>query len=110
MLCNPVLNPLQCLSMSDITDILEGEAGNVHWLELQPHFARGVVFSLNPEKNLIDVAGAFVQDDKAAVADLLETGSLRKVDDEKARLWLQSNPLFAAIVVAPWVLIQEAKH
>ena len=96
--------------MSDIADMLHGEAGNVYWRELQPHFARGVVFSLNSEKNLIDVAGAFVRDDKDQVTALLEQGDLLKVSDDQARNWLENDPLFTAIVVAPWVLIQEAKH
>ncbi len=96
--------------MSDIADMLEGEAGNVYWQELQPHFARGVVFSLHSEKNLIDVAGAIISDDKDRVTHLLEKGDLLKVSDDQARDWLEANPLFRAIVVAPWVLIQEAKH
>lgn len=96
--------------MSDIAAMLEGESGRIHWDELQPHFARGVIFSVDSEINLIDVASSFVRDDESEVSAWLRQDKLSKVTDDQAREWLESNPLFDAIVIAPWVLIQPAKH
>lgn len=97
-------------NMSDIAAMLEGESGRVHWVELQPHFARGVVFSVVPELNLVHVASEFVRDNQANVSTWLQKNQIIKVTDTQAKAWLEPNPLFNAIVVAPWVLIQEAKH
>ncbi len=96
--------------MSDIAAMLEGESGRIHWVELQTHFARGVVYSVDSEINLIDVASSFIRDDKVEVSGWLSQQKLNKVSDEQARTWLETNPIFDAIVIAPWVLIQPVKH
>lgn len=83
------------------------ETGRLAWPELQRHFARGVVITLSGGMDLVAVAGCFAQDDTARVEQWLGQGKIRRATDEDARHWSRTQPLFWAIVVAPWVLVQE---
>ncbi len=87
--------------------LLEKEAGEIHWSELQPHFARGVVVSINKGHDLIAVAIEFVNDNKKVVAEMLDDGDIIRVTDEMALIWSEGDPLMRSVVVAPWVLVQE---
>ena len=86
---------------------INGETGKLEWTELQRHFARGVVLRLAAGHDLVEIAAAMARDDKTRVAAWLETGVLARADVEDAQRWEQTRPLFWAVVVAPWVLVQE---
>lgn len=83
------------------------ETGRLSWPELQRHFARGVVITLDPELDLVEVAARFAEDDREHVGAWLEQGRISRASDADARRWSGSSPDFWAIVVAPWVLVQE---
>jgi hypothetical protein len=89
---------------------LNMETGQIAWPELQRHFARGVVIKVEPELDLIDVAVKFVKDDRTAIESWLNGGSIARASDEDATTWAEATTVFWAIVVAPWVLIQELKE
>lgn len=86
---------------------LASETGEIGWPELQRHFARGVVIHLSAGLDLIEVARALEQDDGSAVAAWMAAGQLARASDQHARQWDVSLPRLRAIVVAPWVLVQE---
>lgn len=86
---------------------LNAETGKISWQELQRHFARGVVIKVDAAADLVAVAVHFVQDDNDSVARLLNTGEVSKASDTDASDWQARNPVFWAVVVAPWVLVQE---
>ncbi|HHS89601.1 MAG TPA: DUF2288 family protein, partial [Rhodobacteraceae bacterium] len=48
---------------------LNFETGRVTWDELARHFARGVVIRVDAELDLVNVAAAFAEDNKARVAE-----------------------------------------
>ncbi len=83
------------------------ETGRLGWPELQRHFARGVVITLSADMDLVEVAMRFAQDDKAGIEQWLSRGCIRRASDADALLWSRTGPTFWAIVVAPWVLVQE---
>jgi hypothetical protein len=56
---------------------------------------------------LIAVAEAFAENAEAKVAAWLSTGEVGKVSESKALELLERDPPLWAVVVAPWVLIQE---
>ncbi len=87
---------------------LLGQTAAIGWEELQPHFARGVLLEVAPELDLIEAAIAVTQDDAARVGAWLQAGQLAKVDEARAlrRLGAPEVALWA-VVVAPWVLMQE---
>ncbi len=88
---------------------LLGETAAITWQELQPFFARGALLQVAGEADLVEVAVAVAvaEDDQAKVAAWLTGGQLAKMPAEQAQDWLERDPDLWAVVVAPWVLVQE---
>ncbi|UVE18872.1 DUF2288 domain-containing protein [Pseudomonas sp. LS44] len=86
---------------------LLGETAPIRWQELQPFFARGALLWIEPQLDLIAVALAVAENDHAAVAAWLAEGRVAKVEAPQAEDLLARDPQLWAVVVAPWVLIQE---
>ena len=86
---------------------LAGESGVLTWLELQRHFARGVVLVAEPTLDFLDVAAALANDDVESTGAWMRAGLLHKATDNDARRWVEAQATFRAVVVAPWVLVQE---
>ena len=86
---------------------LLGETAPIAWQELQPFFARGAVLRVAGSLDLIAVAEAMAGDDKARIAPWLASGELRKLEAADAEDYLARDPKLWAVVVAPWVLVQE---
>ena len=83
------------------------QTAKTHWSGLQRHFARGILFKVNPGLDLVDIAVKIAQDDKAAVEGWMDRGQLAQVTTDDAKTWLEPDPLLWAVVTAPWVLVQE---
>lgn len=92
----------------DLRTRLNAETGKLVWPELERHFARGVVIRVDPSLDLIDVAVAVAEDDKVKVEAWMNAGMVSHPSLEDAREWVERQPDFWAVVVAPWVLVQEA--
>lgn len=96
-------------SLATITrEQLLQEAGVLTWPELQRHFARGVVIVVAASLDWLDVALAMARDDAGRLAEWMEQGRVFKANDVCARHWSTSQATLRAVVVAPWVLVQEA--
>lgn len=83
------------------------ETSKISWQELQRFYARGVVIEVGSQQDLIQVAIAMHRDNKAQVEQWLNTGAVSQVDDSRAAAWLAADATLWAVVVAPWVLVQE---
>lgn len=94
-------------SREELQNKLNWETARLPWKELQRHFARGVVVVVSPELDLVEVAVATAGDDSGLVGSWSERGLVRRASDDDARRWQESNPGLWAVVVAPWVLVQE---
>lgn len=88
---------------------LNAETGKLAWDELQRHFARGVVVVVDEELDLVDVAVKMARDDSAAFEAWLRAGKVERAGTEHAERWSREAPAMWAVVVAPWVLVQEAR-
>ena len=88
-------------------DLLNAQTGRIAWPELARYFARGLVVRLAQGEDLLEVAETLVTDDAAAVQKLYDEGLLRRALDEDAKRWQAQDTRFWAVVVAPWVLVQE---
>lgn len=86
---------------------LLGETASITWQELQPFFARGALLRVASDCDLIEAAQAVAQDDQEKVAAWLTAGQMGKLEAEQAQDWLERDPSLWAVVVAPWVLVQE---
>ena len=60
-----------------------------------------------PGEDLVTVAESMVGDNQAVINRLYEEERLRRAQDDDARRWTRDNARFWAVVVAPWVLVQE---
>lgn len=86
---------------------LLGETAPICWKELEPFFARGAVLHVEAGLNLVEVATVLSMDEKAQAAAWLADGSLSRLSTERAQDWVSRAPDLWAVVVAPWVLVQE---
>nr|WP_273819543.1 DUF2288 domain-containing protein [Pseudomonas asplenii] len=86
---------------------LLGETASIRWEELQPFFARGALLWVEPSLDLIAAAQAMAENQAQKVADWLATGALAKVSETRAQDLLERDPSLWAVVVSPWVMIQE---
>ncbi len=92
---------------ASVRDLLNSQTGKLGWPELQRHFARGVVIKVAPDLDLVDTAALMVKDDKEAIEVLTRSGQMERASTEDAKGWESARPVFWAVVVAPWVLVQE---
>lgn len=88
-------------------DLLNAQTGRVPWAELARYFAQGRVVCVADSQDLLAVADAMVGDEVGAIERLHASGCLRRAQDDDARRWSQRDTEFWAVVVAPWVLVQE---
>ena len=92
--------------LEQITARLNTETARIEWKELERHFARGVLLTVSPKLDLVEVGAHMIHDDKHIIDAWLESGELGKTSDDDAIGWSESEPSLWAVVVAPWVLVQ----
>jgi hypothetical protein len=83
------------------------ETAKIPWQELQRFFAAGKVLCVTAELDLVDIACALQQDDVKSVQTWTESGQLAPASDDQAKHWISDDALLWAVVVKPWVLVQE---
>ncbi|WP_213879962.1 DUF2288 domain-containing protein [Pseudomonas sp. dw_358] len=86
---------------------LLGETAVITWKELQPFFARGALLWVESSLDLVAVAEAVAIDDRENVAAWLASGELEKLSETRALDLVEREPVLWAVVVSPWVMIQE---
>ena len=88
--------------------ILETE--RIGWRELQRFFASGVVISVSADLDLVEVAFQISEDNKKQVEQWLSKSKIGVVTDAQALAWYEAVADVWAVVVSPYVLIQEVKN
>ena len=88
---------------------LNQETSRMAWSELQRHFASGVMVCVSDDLDLVEAALCIARDDKATVAGWLADNRLGKVTDAQAAAWLEADAALWAVVVKPWILVQQRK-
>ncbi len=83
------------------------ETARLAWPELERHFARGVVVCVQPGLDLVEAALAMAENRADDVAAWLADGTLVRAGTSDAQRWHAVRQVFWAVVVAPWVLVQE---
>ena len=83
------------------------ETAQIAWRELQRFFAAGMAIAVAAELDLVEVAVQIAEDNKAQVEQWLREGKLGPVSDAQAQAWFDSDATLWALVVKPWVLVQE---
>lgn len=83
------------------------ETSRIAWKELQKFFASGAAVEVSPQLDLVEVAYQMHSDNKTQFKQWLEKGLVGKVTDDKALAWLKADAELWAVVVSPWVLVQD---
>lgn len=86
---------------------LLGETASITWKELQPFFARGALLWVETSLDLIEVAEAVAENEASKVSAWLASGQVAKVSETRAMDLVERDPTLWAVVVAPWVLVQD---
>jgi hypothetical protein len=82
--------------------------GEVQASDLAAHLRRGAVFVVEPSVPLVDAGVAIAIDDTAAVAAWIASGAVRRPTADEAARWLAaSEGRWLAVVVQPYVLVQD---
>lgn len=83
------------------------EISRIAWKELQRFFASGSAVHVAAELDLVDVACQFGNDNKSQVALWMQSQQIALVSDRQAIAWLESDADVWAVVVKPWILVQD---
>ena len=86
---------------------LNFETARIPWAELQRVFAMGKVIYVSPELDLVDVAHQCAQDHHQRFQTWINAGQLCAVTDQQAQRWFETRAQVWAVVVKPWVLVQD---
>lgn len=86
---------------------LLGETAKIDWQDLERFFAQGKLLSVARDLDLVSVAEAVASDDAARVTQWLSAGLVARMQAATASDYAARNPELWAVVVSPWVCVQE---
>lgn len=94
-------------SPEELKQKLNLETSRIGWHDLQTYYARGHVVRVSPELDLLDVAAEMAADNRPLFEQWMASGRVGDVPPDLARAWYEGNTELWAVVIAPWVLIQD---
>ena len=95
--------------MPDLKEKLEKDVADISWKDLQPHAKRDAIIVVKQELDLPEVAVAIAEDNTASVQGWIGDRSIAKPSSQQLTAWNQTpEKLFVALIVQPFVVIQEA--
>lgn len=83
------------------------ETAQIPWKELERYFAAGRIISVDDSVDMIQVATRMAADDVKTISDMLEKKQIERVTDSQAQVWSDSDATLWAVVVRPWILVQQ---
>ncbi len=83
------------------------ETSKIAWQELLRFFASGLAVFVASELDLVEVAHQFSIDNKDQVAEWMQNQQVGLVSDAQALEWLEADADVWAVVVKPWILVQN---
>jgi hypothetical protein len=86
---------------------LLAETAQIGWSELERFFAQGKLIWVKRDLDLVSVAEAVANDDKQQVAQWLSGGLIERMQAETAVDVAARDPQLWAVVLSPWVCVQE---
>ncbi|BCG63230.1 MAG: hypothetical protein methR_P0926 [Methyloprofundus sp.] len=96
------------MTQEDLTqDKVNQETSKIAWSELQRFFASGLAVFIAPELDLVEVSDAFSKDNKTLVEQWMQNKQVHLVSDQQATDWIKNNSMVWAVVIKPWILVQN---
>jgi len=86
---------------------LLGKTAKIDWCDLERFFAQGKLLAVARDLDLVSVAEAIAGDDTDQVSRWLSAGLVARMPAETASDYAARNPELWAVVVSPWVCVQE---
>ncbi len=83
------------------------ETGKISWKSLERFFAAGKAISVSPELDLLEVAQVLHDDDATQLKLWMENDQVGPVKDTQAKDWYAGDVEVWALVLSPWVLVQD---
>jgi hypothetical protein len=93
-----------------IRDEIHSETSKIAWSELQRFFAAGKAVYVSPDLDLVEAALQISRDNSGLIRQWMDKGKLAPVSDDQARYWIGTDAIVWAVVVKPWVLVQNTKE
>lgn len=88
---------------------LLGETAKIDWQDLERFFAQGKLLCVARDLDLVSVAEAIADDDTARVTQWLSAGLVERMSADTAADFATREPELWAVVVSPWVCVQERR-
>lgn len=95
---------------NDLKTTINQQTATINWCELERFFAAGKAVFVAQHLDLIDVAEQLINDNVQQFEIWRQAHAVQAVSDEQARSWHETNQQVWAVVIAPWVLVQEQKN
>lgn len=86
------------------------ETSRIAWKDLQRYFATGLALAVADDLDLVEVAFQMSEDNAPLIREWMAAGKFGKVSDEQAVIWFERDALLWAVVVSPWVLVQQGRE
>jgi hypothetical protein len=83
------------------------ETARIPWKELQYFFASGHAIYVSTDLDLVKVAQHIASDDKQIIENWMQADKIYSVTNDQARDWYSADAQVWAVVVKPWILIQD---
>lgn len=94
--------------MQDLRAELQEAVDEAQWSWLEPHAQRDSVIFVSSDLDLVDVGVAIANDNTLHVQRWIEEALIEKPSSTQMSVWTQQqNKRFNALIVQPYVLIQE---
>ncbi|MFK5913663.1 MAG: DUF2288 family protein [Woeseiaceae bacterium] len=103
-------NDVSLQSDEELREHLHGETSKLPWVDLEKHFARGVVFKVEKGTDILDIAIILSRDDKNSLEKLINDKIVQGAKIEDAKKWHEAEESLWTIVIAPFVLVQEIEQ
>jgi len=86
---------------------LLGETAKIDWRDLERFFAQGKLLSVARDLDLVSIAEAIASDETERITQWLSAGLVERMQAVTAADFAARNPELWAVVVSPWVCVQE---
>lgn len=90
-----------------LLDKLNLQTARISWPELERFFARGRVLDVSTDLDLLEVASALAEDDLEKFSAWTQEKQVQHLQDNTAKQWVADDSNLWAVVIAPWVIVQN---
>ncbi len=91
----------------DLKTKLNRETAKAEWSALAPFFAGDRMVAVKSGVDLIEVAVHIAENNVDTVKTLQDNGTIFRPDENQALHWHEQKSVLWAVVINPWVLVQE---